>query len=302
MSKNKTSLSHSANHIDIGAILQQKRIQQGCEVADIARQLNLTEDIIHNIESNQTDRLPHPVFIRGYIRNYLRLLDFSEEEADHIIAQFNLSAGLTTTQSINTETGKKHQEFSSEQRRVTLLNSKQSLRIDSRGVWWKIWLGISGAAISIIISWQVFFTSPSSPVQQEGESLQISDINSLDTLLMEGESDNQTATVSSIVDAPTSEITNAVPAPVLSSGLQFRFTEESWLQVMDSSGSTLHQGVQSADTTIEVSGLPPFRIRIGNAAATRLMMAGEPVDFRIYTRANVAKFSIDHEQQILPLP
>jgi cytoskeleton protein RodZ len=69
-----------------GAILLRAREAKGLGIADIAAMLHLSESKIKAIESDDFDSLPEPVFVRGYLMNYARLL---EEPVDRVLAAYS---------------------------------------------------------------------------------------------------------------------------------------------------------------------------------------------------------------------
>ncbi len=70
-----------------GAILRQAREAKGLDATAVAAMLHLSESKLHALETDDYDSLPEPVFIRGYLRNYARLLD--EPEAP-ILAAYSI--------------------------------------------------------------------------------------------------------------------------------------------------------------------------------------------------------------------
>src|SRR5688572_31598848 len=57
-----------------GTVLRAARLAQNLGVGDVARQLKLSVGQVEALESGDFQRLPGPVFVRGFIRNYARLL------------------------------------------------------------------------------------------------------------------------------------------------------------------------------------------------------------------------------------
>lgn len=73
--------------------------------------------------------------------------------------------------------------------------------------------------------------------------------------------------------------------------LEFTFDDITWVQVTDGSGNVLVNGVQEADTELNLDGEAPFDIRLGNASAVKLLYRGEEVALGQYTgRSNTAEF------------
>lgn len=75
--------------------------------------------------------------------------------------------------------------------------------------------------------------------------------------------------------------------------LEFTFDDISWVQVSDGTGTVLVNGVQEAETTLNLDGEAPFDIRIGKATAVKLLYRGEEVALGQYTqRNNTAIFTL----------
>ena len=64
----------------LGAWFARTRAQHGAEQRDVARHLMLNPSIIQAIEDNGFARLGPPVFVRGYLSRYARLLDMPDQE------------------------------------------------------------------------------------------------------------------------------------------------------------------------------------------------------------------------------
>ncbi|HZV92621.1 MAG TPA: RodZ domain-containing protein [Caldimonas sp.] len=95
--------------------------------------------------------------------------------------------------------------------------------------------------------------------------------------------------------------TDAASTPVASSSsaaaspsavLQFRSTGPSWIEVTDAQGKTLISRVVGAGETIGLDGTAPFKLKIGNASATRVTLRGQPVALEAFTRDNVARLEL----------
>jgi cytoskeleton protein RodZ len=61
-----------------GRILAEAREAKGLSVADVADKLKLTPRQIEALETEDLERLPSAVFVRGFVRNYARLLNIPE--------------------------------------------------------------------------------------------------------------------------------------------------------------------------------------------------------------------------------
>ncbi len=63
-----------------GRLLAEARTAKGLTVADAAEKLKLSKHQVEALEAEDFSRLPAAVFVRGFVRNYARLLDLSAEE------------------------------------------------------------------------------------------------------------------------------------------------------------------------------------------------------------------------------
>lgn len=71
-----------------GELLQAARIELGITVDDIARQMNLNVKILTSIEDDDYNDIQSPIFTRGYLRTYARLVDLDENEIIGLFGQF----------------------------------------------------------------------------------------------------------------------------------------------------------------------------------------------------------------------
>ena len=69
-----------------GAILAAQREQKGFTVAYVANKLHLRVRMIELLEADNYTQLPEPVFIKGYLRAYAKLLDMA---VDPLLTTFN---------------------------------------------------------------------------------------------------------------------------------------------------------------------------------------------------------------------
>lgn len=73
-----------------GAELALIRSQKGYTTEYVAGKLHLRIHLIELLEADEYDKMPEPVFIKGYLRAYAKLLEVSPEP---LIEQFNLYHG-----------------------------------------------------------------------------------------------------------------------------------------------------------------------------------------------------------------
>jgi cytoskeleton protein RodZ len=100
-------------------------------------------------------------------------------------------------------------------------------------------------------------------------------------------------------EAPALEPETVVePAPALpeatAPGVQLvlSFRAESWVEVRDRDGRVLY-GLMTPGRREVLSGTPPFRLLLGNAAGVDVEYDGRRVDTAPHTQGAVARFSLE---------
>ncbi|WP_067062454.1 helix-turn-helix domain-containing protein [Roseateles chitosanitabidus] len=106
-----------------------------------------------------------------------------------------------------------------------------------------------------------------------------------------------TATNTAAAPAPTAPATPAATAPVApppgSSPLVVKASAESWVEVVDAKGQVLLSKLMRAGDQVDVNGVAPLKLRVGNVSGTELVFRGQPVDLAARSRDNVARLELN---------
>lgn len=101
------------------------------------------------------------------------------------------------------------------------------------------------------------------------------------------------ASAATLASAPTNGLAaSAANADPRHSVLALSSQAVSWVDVQDASGRSLLSRNLVPGETVGLNGELPLRLTIGNAAATRLLFRGQPVDLSARTRDNVAHLQL----------
>ncbi len=86
----------------------------------------------------------------------------------------------------------------------------------------------------------------------------------------------------------------AVPTTPAAAGtlLTIAATGESWVEVVNGSGSVVIQRVLQAGDAVDFSSAPPYTVVLGRAEAAQVTVRGKPFDVARYARNNVARFEV----------
>ncbi len=75
--------------------------------------------------------------------------------------------------------------------------------------------------------------------------------------------------------------------------LKLSFTQAAWIEVRDARGEVIAFGVKPAGSQQELKGQPPFSLVLGNAKYVAVEYKGKPVDLGPHTSKGVARLSVE---------
>ena len=288
----------------IGQVLKAARLAQVMNAQDIARQLRLSEKQIEAIENDDHSKFPNQIFLRGFIRNYAKLVREDTKKFSQLLGE---TFPPTSTQAIT---------FSVDGTPFIPDHKK------SKG---NLIILLIVVLVSSLLVYEVYRSGGDDPKTNENiENGTVAEtIIQLETEIEQVPEDNQNQ-LSSVIKSNGSDFNVLIEEvevdqqggdsldkeqkvetalevedkPVESGGggtLRFKFTGESWVEVKDAEGKKIFSQTSPGNTEETVNGSPPFSLTIGNAASVRLFYNDEPVDLILYTNTNggVARLSLD---------
>ena len=267
----------------VGAILRSAREARGLSVQDAAQQLRLMNRQIVAMENEDFASLGQPVFARGFVRNYARMLGL---DAAAILRAMGGAQVEPTEMKQTPPLVLPHKWFTSG---WLIAGSVLLLLVTVLPIGLYAWLGSDAeevtrplaprlpTAVSIPSSTPPAANETSSlvPAPNEGNAIQ----------------DAQPNDTSSDVLTPAPD-TPIAPAP-LKREMRFEFAKDAWLEVKDGTGQTLYRHMNIKGNNLVLTGQPPLELVIGNAAQVRMTYNGRPLDLTPYINANVARFSLE---------
>lgn len=255
----------------VGAQLRAAREAAQLSHDDVAQALKFSPRQIAALEADDYAALPGATIVRGFVRNYARLLKL---DAAALLQQLDaaLPGGPAEVRPPDN---------------MGVASEARGLRESSPLLTVSLVLLLAAVLLAL---WHFFGPTPqrSAPAAvAEGAPA--------------GQAANGTAAVpasASAAAAPTAE--NAVLPPsqamageALAPTLQFTFADRAWVEVIDANKQTLHSGENPPGSQLNLSGQPPFDIVIGNAGKVTLSYGGKSIDLAPYTRAEVARLTLE---------
>ncbi|MFK3683202.1 RodZ domain-containing protein [Pseudomonas sp. NPDC088890] len=91
---------------------------------------------------------------------------------------------------------------------------------------------------------------------------------------------------------PASAAEPAAPAPAGSAKVAIQFTADCWTQVSDGNGKVLFSAIKRKGDSLELTGKPPFAVRLGFARGAQVSYNGQAVDVAPFTSGETARLKL----------
>lgn len=276
-----------------GRTLADARAARNLSVAEVAQQLKLSVAQVEALEADAYDRLPGPVFVRGFVRNYARVLEL---DGDRLVAALDLShepapAGAAISRSQN----------------IPFPEQRPPKR-------WGYAVGLL-VLVSAVVLFEIFFSAPqpvvvSPPLSQPAAAPVVAAPVPAPGLVTETvvaappvAAVPAAAAVESVPAAPAATppaapATKSAAAPAAAkradaAEVHFVFQTQAWVEVRDRNGRVLLSQLNPAGAEQRLRGRPPLSVVVGNAQGVRLTVNNQPFDLAPHTRAEVARFTLE---------
>lgn len=249
----------------VGELLKTAREAAGLTIADIAGHLKLSLPQLQALENNDFERLPGPVFIRGFARSYARFLQLDEAPLLAALAR-QLPRPAPAEQ---------------------IPDPSSPIAYDSKPLPWRL---IGGALIVLIVAamagWWLWGGSGDG---RTDTAVSEQDPNVLAPMMTEqAASDADTASMptalaaSAPVGSASAPATESVPAG--QSVLSIKANAAVWMSVHDASGTRLMNATLATGEEKTLNGKPPLKVRVSNINKLTLSYNNQPVDLNSYKR------------------
>lgn len=261
-----------------GQALAEARAARNLSVADVATQLKLSVSQVVALEADAYDKLPGPVFVRGFVRNYARLLELDADAlADTVdLPQVSRPASAAVPRSRNIPFPER------------------------RPANWRPYALVLAILIGAVVLFELYFSAPPvvmvSTVSPQPASAPVIPVPAPQPVTGLAAADPQVpAAPAAPALAPAESATPQVPAAKAAGTAELRFVFEipSWVEVRDRNDRILFSQLNPAGTEQQVQGRLPLSVVVGNARGVRLTHNGQPFDLTPHTRVEVARFTLE---------
>lgn len=274
----------------VGQTLRDAREAQGVTLDDAAVRLRLMHRQIEAMERDDFESLGQPVFARGFVRNYARLLGLAP---DALLARMS-GAPVEQPAVSPVEPALPRSWLTSPWLILLLLGL---LLVVAVPVALYLWLNSEGGDGAIKLAPPV---AQSHPAQAPTPAPVAAPVAATAPVPVPADAAAPAAPVVPAAPAPSAAVSAeqagapATSAPAAAgSVLHIEFGGESWTEVKDASGRMLLRKLNPADSSVDVHGQPPFDVVIGNAPQVRMTYNGRPIDLKPFIDASVARFTLE---------
>lgn len=257
-----------------GSLLRQARERAGLTLQEVGSQLKMPVRVVQALEEENWQVLGAPVFLRGQLRSYAKLL---KVDIEPYLERVDLQ-GVRPAELVSRSHTPRYQR---------VLES-----VARRAVYVVITAAI---AVPVWVATQSHLKGSSQTTA------------SLDVVPAPAASAGQSAGA----DRPSPSVAGAQAAPYVASltplprngtsGLSLRMTGDSWVQIDAPGGANLEYGLLKAGEERSFRSGEVGRVVLGNAAAVEVQQGGSTVDLTPYKRANIARFAVSSDGSLAPV-
>ncbi|MDX2219926.1 MAG: DUF4115 domain-containing protein [Burkholderiales bacterium] len=308
-----------------GSVLAAARQKMGLSVGDVAAKLRMSVVQIDAIERGEYGKLPKGTFLRGFVRSYAKLVQLQPLDVLSLLEKTNADSRQPTivvpTQNIRMSAP--GEPYGNPRARI-LLALVLMLAIVSGGAYW--WFQVRPAQVGrpgavpgkvavetvtaplTVPSHDALAATPSAQAAPAAENLPkaVAAPSSTPTPPTSVVAVADTSPAPAQQVAPLTQTTAPLAAapvtsaadvskptvPKGSGSLQFVFSGDAWVEVVDANARTLVSRRFQAGQSETVVGKLPVSVVIGNATVTRLRFNDLDFDLTPHTRVAVARFTL----------
>lgn len=306
-----------------GETLRAARESKNWPLSLVAKQLNLSERSLTQIEAGDFSQLPGHTFARGYVRAYAKLLGLDQ---NRLVQQFDQHTGTDATGSDVNSLGHIDQPVRLSRSMVRFFTFILTLVIGAAAFFWwqdrsaRIESGPSVTALERIEVEAADGTTeihlldrpePEEPaVDEPAVAMEEGMDSSTDALPLAAPASPDDSAIEQAEAAPPSEASATVAqadadadvaqapvneAEVVAPGegrLTLVYTADCWTRVTDAQGDVLYSGLAKAGSSRTLVGKTPLDLHLGFAPGVQVSFNGEAVSLSGKTRGETARIKL----------
>jgi len=263
-----------------GSLLANARKQQNRTVEEIADELNLSVTQIKTIELDQSEGLPEPTYVRGYIRSYAKLLGLDAEAVldNYLNPNWQKTSSLEDMpRGIGSAETSERKAFLTPAKAIVILVLATSV-----GFLWYSGMLASMFGTDDDAGVSVTNSSDSSAVGGNSEASGAAQVDASNDDGAQSSNDQAQAAAAGVVDQ---------------NELVLKFAQTSWVDIRDGQDNRLAYKSYAQGEELRVTSAGSMSVFIGNAEGVTAQYNGANFDISDYREGVYAKFTLTSETQ-----
>ena len=252
----------------VGGRLRKAREDAGLSVADVGQRLHVPVRVIESLEAEDWGRLGAPVFVRGQLRSYARLLRLP---VDEVVQMPELAPVAATELKPRTYIPRMQRFAEQASRRAVYIVLTLAILVP-------VWVATRPQAERI--------ARQAEPLDAPAGSGQATQPGVEPPIARERE--------------PVRASLAPLPRPATPPALALRFEGDSWVEIRGADGRVIESGLLKAGDHRSFDAGEVGTVKLGNAPAVRVLHEGQVQDLGPYLRASVARFAVSSDGSLAP--
>lgn len=254
----------------IGQRLRLAREQAGLTVAEVGTRLKMPTRAVEALEAEDWARLGAPVFVRGQLRSYAKLLGMPADAiADSAAARVAPTAELVA----HTYTPRARIVADNLARKLVYVVLTAAIAVP-------VWLATQSHLDRSVLDTVSLESAPALPAIGESASPE----------------------PAAVPQPIVASMAPSLPRQAAPAGdLVVTFSGESWVRITGADGAVLEQALVPAGSTRAFTAGQLGQAVLGNATGVAITSRGAPVDLTPFIRANVVRFTVSSDGSLQPV-
>lgn len=314
-----------------GELLRQAREKREWSQAEVARKLNLTVNSLNHVETGAFDKLPGHTFARGYIRAYAKLMDMDQAPLVEAFDQYtgthakgsevhslgrieepvrlshNILRGVSLVllvavvggsflwwQDQGSLPGKDLAKIALEHVEVESADGTTQIHPLDEPEDQAVTAGQQPESAPLPLE-----QAPTEPVAEAADPAAPAPVSPTAAQQAPVQAATPatppaapTATAAPAASVPAIAAAEPVAVPAGSAKVAIQFTADCWTQVSDGNGKVLFSAIKRKGDSLELTGKPPFAVRLGFARGAQVSYNGQAVDVAPFTSGETARLKL----------
>lgn len=259
----------------VGQLLRAAREDRKMSVAEAAQALKLGPRQVEAIEAEDWAALPGNTMIRGFVRNYARLLNI---DADLLMRRLD-AVQLQQTAHLDVSAGTS-----------SSLPNPAGRRVERRD-----YIAIMAGLLLLALAALAYFFAPLDSWQEKATALFARNTAPAPVEVSAPAPAVATAaaTGESVTVVATPNATVLSEAATGGQGLKFSFARPAWVEVRDGRGQIILSELGQVGSQRTIDGQPPFSLVVGNSAYVTVEYRGKVIDLSQRSKGDVARITLE---------